>query len=64
MLPPTGIGADVLPKLSLFLYFENFEKPVSGLKSGHLLANIWKFAFVPGSLLELFVVISGDYSIG
>jgi hypothetical protein len=35
MLPPTGIGADVLPKLSLFLYFESFEKPVSGLKSGH-----------------------------
>ena len=62
--PPNGYWCWCAAKIVPFLYCENFEKPVSGLKYGHWLANIWKFAFVPGSLLELFVVISGDYSIG
>ena len=30
MLPPTGIGADVLPKIVPFLYFWKLWKPVSG----------------------------------
>jgi hypothetical protein len=36
MLPPTGIGADVLPCDVPFLCLEKFEKkPVSGLKFRH-----------------------------